>query len=131
MIIPIKSVPSVAVSKYDTESESNIGTREQGHSTIVQAEAGGSPSEKMNGTSESEYSRPNYKELAAMLQKFLGETDKTIEFSIDEETKKLVMKVIDNKTQEVIQQLPPEVTLKIARIVASTLGNGKLTNAKV
>ena len=41
------------------------------------------------------------------------------------------MKIIDSKTQEIIRQYPPDITLKIARIVAQTLEQGQVTNAKV
>lgn len=74
---------------------------------------------------------PDYKEIVAKLKNFLDEYNQTIEFTLDKETNKMIMRVIDNITKEVIQQFPPEVTLKIARIVASTMETGTVTNAKV
>jgi len=43
----------------------------------------------------------------------------------------MIMQVIDSKTNEVIHQFPPEISLKIARIVANTLENWNFANAKV
>ncbi|MFW6232535.1 MAG: flagellar protein FlaG, partial [Bacteroidota bacterium] len=73
----------------------------------------------------------DFKQLEARLRSLLDEQNLTIEFSIDEDTEKMIMKLIDNETQEIVQQFPPEITLKIAKIVASTLGSGQITNAKI
>lgn len=35
-------------------------------------------------------------------------------FSLDRETRRPVMKIIDRETQEVIQQIPPEYVLRLA-----------------
>jgi len=58
----------------------------------------------------------------------MKEENLKIEFSKDEETKRMILKLIDKETQEVVHQYPPEITLKIARIVANTLEQGSLTN---
>ena len=75
--------------------------------------------------------QPNFSELAAKLRTFLDQENLAIEFSRDKSTKKMIMKIIDSKTQEIIRQYPPDITLKIARIVAQTLEQGQVTNAKV
>jgi uncharacterized FlaG/YvyC family protein len=35
-------------------------------------------------------------------------------FSVDRETRRPVMKIVDRETQEVIQQIPPEFVLRLA-----------------
>lgn len=35
-------------------------------------------------------------------------------FSVDRETRRPVMKIVDRETQEVIQQIPPEYVLRLA-----------------
>lgn len=41
--------------------------------------------------------------------------DRGIHFSIDEDTKKVVIRIVDSSTNEVIKQIPPEEVLSIAR----------------
>ena len=73
----------------------------------------------------------NFNDFSNKMKSFLNENNLQVEFSIDKELNKLVMKVIDTNTKEVVRQLPPDITLKIARMVTSILGNGHLTNATV
>ncbi|HOK14169.1 MAG TPA: flagellar protein FlaG [Candidatus Kapabacteria bacterium] len=71
------------------------------------------------------------KELGEKLKNIVKEADVFLEFSIDKDTNKMILRVIDNKTKEVIQQLPSEIALKIARIVSNIEGEGQIANAKV
>ncbi len=80
---------------------------------------------------KTEAPKVNYNELSDKLKTIIDSQDLLIEFSRDEATKKMILKIIDFDTREVIQQFPPEVTLRIARFVSSTLNTGNLTNAKV
>lgn len=73
----------------------------------------------------------NYSELADNIKSLIGENNVSLEFKVDDSTKKMVLQIIDSNTKEVIQQVPPEIALKIARFVADQLGNGQVTNAKV
>ncbi len=73
----------------------------------------------------------NYDEIGNALEGLLEEDNLSIKFSVDEDTQKMIMRLIDAKTKEVVQQYPPEITLKIARIVMNSLGNGNIANAQV
>ena len=73
----------------------------------------------------------DYSQLSKKLQEIIGASNTYFEFSLDEETKKLIIKVVNQETKEVVQQYPPEVALKIAKIVAQKLDAGQLTNAVV
>jgi|GEM_PF-1047357 len=73
----------------------------------------------------------DYSKLTEKLQNLITNENLNLEFSVDKETKKMVIKVVDSKTKEVVRQYPPDVTLKIARFVASTLENGNVTNARI
>ncbi len=73
----------------------------------------------------------DYSELSKKLQEIIGAPNTYFEFSLDADTKKLVIKVINADTKEVVQQYPPEVALKIAKIVSQRLEAGQLTNAVV
>ena len=73
----------------------------------------------------------DFNDLAAKLKNMLKDTDLAIEFTYDDEVNKMIMKLIDEKKDEVVKQFPPEIAIKIARIVASTLGNGQVTDARI
>ena len=73
----------------------------------------------------------NFKQLSEQIKATLNDKNLAIEFSFDKDSKQMILKVIDAKTNEVVQQFPTEVALKIARIVSQTLEVGNITNAKV
>lgn len=81
--------------------------------------------------SEKNKNQINYNDLATKLKDMLKDTDLAIEFSMDKELNKMIMKLIDEQNDEVVQQFPPEIAIKIARIVASTLGSGQVTDARI
>ena len=45
-----------------------------------------------------------------------------LEFSVDEKTKKIIVKVMDADTQKVIRQIPPEEMMRISARVQELLG---------
>jgi flagellar protein FlaG len=45
-----------------------------------------------------------------------------LSFSIDDKTKKTVVKIIDESNNEVIRQIPPEYLLKISQRISELLG---------
>ncbi len=69
--------------------------------------------------------------IAKRLQEIINDENLMVEFTRDTETKKLIFKLIRSETKEVIRQIPPDVALKIARYVASTLEDKNVANAKV
>jgi|GEM_PF-3361022 flagellar protein FlaG len=71
------------------------------------------------------------KNLGEKLKELIKENDVFLEFKIDKDTNKMILRIIDNQTKEVIQQLPSEVALQIARIISNIEGQGQIANAKV
>lgn len=51
------------------------------------------------------------------LNDYLQDVQRNLSFSIDKETGITVVKVIDSATQEVVRQLPPDETLKLAAAI--------------
>ncbi len=51
---------------------------------------------------------------------YLQSVQRNLQFSVDQDTKQIVVKVIDAKTGEVVRQIPPESALEIARNMART-----------
>lgn len=54
------------------------------------------------------------KSAVAEIEKFLKETRRNLEFSTDEESGKIVVKVIASESGELIRQIPSEEALRIA-----------------
>jgi len=68
---------------------------------------------------------PSRKELTEAVDKINGSplgAAQGLEFSIDEDTKGIVVKVIDLDTKEVLRQMPSKVALEIAKSIDKTRG---------
>ena len=53
---------------------------------------------------------------------FIAPTLQTIQFSIDQESDRLVVKVIDTATQKILRQMPNEAALNVAKTFDSLKG---------
>jgi uncharacterized FlaG/YvyC family protein len=139
MIAPIDTLNTIVVTGFDETQDSikkhtnessnlqlNIEDVKQKASDIRQ----NVEENKKNGET-SKTNKVDYNNLTKKLEEMLQSDELTIVFSVDKETKKMVMKLINPETKEIVQQFPPEITLKIARIVAATLDNGQVANAKI
>jgi flagellar protein FlaG len=60
----------------------------------------------------------------------LKQRDSSVEFSIDKDTKRNVVKVMDSSTGEVIRQYPSEVTLAISKAIDQEMKRGVLFDQK-
>lgn len=69
------------------------------------------------------------KDAVAEIEKFLKEAQRNLQFSTDEESGKIVVKVIASETGELIRQLPSEEALRIAHNLSDV--NSILFDAKV
>ncbi|KAA0969259.1 flagellar protein FlaG [Pseudomonas sp. ANT_H12B] len=63
------------------------------------------------------------------IEKFLASSRRNLEFSADEESGRIIVKVIASETGELIRQLPSEEALKIAHSLSDV--NSLLFDAKV
>lgn len=62
------------------------------------------------------------KEAVQQIEQFTQTLAQNLKFSIDEETGKTVVKIVDVQTQEVIRQMPSEEALSIARTLGKIQG---------
>ncbi|MCF1486045.1 flagellar protein FlaG [Pseudomonas sp. AA27] len=69
------------------------------------------------------------KDAVSEIEKFLKETRRNLEFVTDEESGKIVVKVIASETGELIRQLPSEEALRIAHSLSDV--KSVLFDAKV
>jgi flagellar protein FlaG len=61
------------------------------------------------------------------LNDFVQNLQRDLQFSVDEKSGEMVVKVIDTTSQKVIRQIPSEDALKLARSLMEQKDNGKLT----
>lgn len=88
-------------------------------------------SESQQTSSNKYMNKSGFADLSDKLKEILKDANMYLEFSKDKETNKIILKLIDQETGEVVEQYPEEVSLKIARYISATLGNGQVTNATV
>ncbi len=62
------------------------------------------------------------KEMVFAVQEELEKLNVRLVFNVDEETKEIVVKVVDPKTNEVIRQIPPEELLEIRKKLDEIVG---------
>lgn len=61
-----------------------------------------------------------YESAVRRISDFVQNFQRDLLFSIDQDSDRLVVKVVDSQTQEVIRQIPSEETLRIARNLDSS-----------
>ncbi len=128
MITEIQGLPPIVIQNFP-ELQNNIkkGIEDSTSENSQQTEN----SIKLENKPKVESQKLNdFSDLSNMAQQALPDSDLAIEFSMDKSTKKMIMKLVNSNTDEVVFQYPPEIALKIARIVANTLETGNVTNAK-
>ncbi|WP_338920069.1 flagellar protein FlaG [Pseudomonas silesiensis] len=76
-----------------------------------------------------EHDTEKVKSAVKAIEKFLGSTRRDLEFSMDEESGRIVVKVIASETGELIRQIPSEEALRIAHSLSNV--NSLLFDAKV
>ena len=55
------------------------------------------------------------KEAVGNLNDFVQKLNRTLQFSVDEESGRTVIKVVDSETKQIIRQIPPEEVLALAQ----------------
>mgnify|MGYP001773181413 CR=1 FL=1 len=74
----------------------------------------------------------DFSALLAALQSVTEQENVELEFVVDEATQKLVLRVLDAETKQVLQQIPPEIALRIARFVMELLQrNGVIADVRI
>ncbi|WP_022853530.1 flagellar protein FlaG [Thermodesulfatator atlanticus] len=71
---------------------------------------------------EAQESAENYKEMVQTIQKELEKLNVRLVFNLDEETKEVVVQVVDPETNKVIRQIPPEELLEIRKKLDEIVG---------
>lgn len=75
----------------------------------------------------------DYTGISSRIQELLDENT-AVKFSVDTDSKELVMTVFNRESDEVIRQIPSELALKVSRLIADYAddeGKGQVTDARV
>ena len=67
-------------------------------------------------------SREKLNSAVEATKSFVGTVNSSLEFSIDEDTDKTVVKIVDKETKELIRQIPSEEMLSIAKALDTIKG---------
>jgi flagellar protein FlaG len=72
-----------------------------------------------------EKTKVSNEQLSKMVQELndkMQSLDTSLSFSVDQETKRVVIKVIDDATKEVVRQIPAEQMLEVSHHISEVLG---------
>ena len=93
----------------DTPNETSIQRNETAADGEILPPA---PAGKVEDTSQVE-------SAVSQISEFVQNLQRDLQFSVDEDSGRIVIKVIDSETNEVIRQIPPEDALRLARDLGS------------
>lgn len=133
------NVPQLANTGIDTQGGARIRT--DGQRTLPAAASkasGGSQrianTEPVQASAEtSPVQKPTSEQLKAAVNEInraLQQSNRALEFSVDEDTDRLIVRLKDGETGETIRQFPSDETLAIARYIAD-VQQGLLISQKV
>jgi len=73
-------------------------------------------------TDKDELGREQLEKMAQQLQDFLGEMNRSLQFQVDEDSGRDVIKVVDKNSGELIKQYPSEEVLSLVAKLSETAG---------
>ena len=91
------------------------------------------------GTQQSDPSLPTTSQVPATgeleeavdtLNRALQASNRNVLFSIDKDSKRVVVKIVDSETDDVIRQIPTEEVLKLSRTLSQGQGHGLILNGE-
>ena len=102
-------------SSYQAQSQVNQNADEQ--KTIPNTSAPNN-----NKVSETELSPEKLEKVVQQLQEFMGEMNRSLQFKVDEDSGRNVIKVIDKESGDLVKQYPSEEVLGIVAKLAEATG---------
>jgi flagellar protein FlaG len=133
-IPPIQSTPPLTPPPAVTEPERIATEGEGGYGrppSYPPTQPAASLQPQKGTENESEPRGLDFSALLAALRSVVEQENVELEFTVDEATQKLVLRVLDAETKQVLQQIPPEIALRIARFVMELLQrNGGIADVR-
>lgn len=136
MVSTIQGTPPTAIKSIEAVHTEQTMRRDEASQALHSADNGKSLQQKDSASIKQDSGATNgnaidFNKLADKVNKLLKDEKLAVEFSLDRDTRKMIIKIKDSQTKEIISQIPPDVTLKIARMVSDENFSGQVTNAKV
>jgi flagellar protein FlaG len=76
--------------------------------------------------------QPDFRNVELQLQNALAEKNQSVRLALDKDTKRMIVRVINDETKEVVKQYPSDEMLKISRmIIAQEKSQGNITDERV
>jgi flagellar protein FlaG len=112
--------------KRASDSTSNSGTVESAVQQVVIDKQQDTVNANEKVTEKSEVSQPltpkQLEKVAQQLQDFVGDLNRNIEFSVDEDSGRDVIKVIDKDSGDLLKQYPSEEVLTLVSKLSDMVG---------
>ncbi|MBE0351612.1 flagellar protein FlaG [Pseudoalteromonas lipolytica] len=90
--------------------------------TLQQQQAERSVQAEQKTGEKDELGRDQLEKMAQQLQDFMGEMNRSLQFQVDEESGRDVIKVVDKNSGELIKQYPSEEVLSLVAKLSETAG---------
>lgn len=123
----VRPVPQVALSASATKSDANRKVTDKSTTTAAPAEAQAVISSN-NSVPSDEQKGKQLKEALGTMQDFVQNVKRELQFSVDKDLGRTVVKVVDSESGDLIRQIPEEIFLELARKVKEQ-GEVNLFNA--
>ena len=78
---------------------------------------------KVNSSQNQQLEREQLEKVAQQLQDFMGEMNRSLEFLVDKDSGRDVIKVLDKGTGELVKQYPTEEVLSLISKLSDATGN--------
>ncbi|QBJ63497.1 MULTISPECIES: flagellar protein FlaG [unclassified Pseudoalteromonas] len=102
-------------SSYQAPSQVKQNTDEQKNTSITTTASN-------SAVSETELSPEKLEKVVQQLQDFMGEMNRSLQFKVDEDSGRNVIKVIDKESGDLVKQYPSEEVLGIVAKLAEATG---------
>lgn len=86
-----------------------------------------------NAANEKPATEPNHDQIAKAAEKFsqyMNSTSRDLRFLVDQDTGKIIVKVIDKNSGDVIRQIPSEEVLAVAKTLTDEASQGVIIRQK-
>lgn len=126
-ITPIQNSSSISVVQTADIKPELSGQKEKSSEELSTKSSAAVAESSRKNTQKTDFTK-----LSDNLQQIFNTPDTALRFSIDKETKKIILKIINSKTNEVVQQIPTEVALKLSQFIANSLEQqGNVTDSLI
>ena len=105
--------PQLIARAVDESNKTENTLQQQTKQNYQQAQQGGE---------KDELGRKQLEKMAQQLQDFMGEMNRSLQFQVDEESGRDVIKVVDKNSGELIKQYPSEEVLSLVAKLSETAG---------